>query len=58
MTAIKLPYGTDFLEVNISEERLNGVLVSELHHYKPQLSQEELVRCYLRCHTFYRNLST
>lgn len=44
MTAIKLPYGTDFLEVNISEERLNGVLVSELHHYKPQLSQEELVR--------------
>lgn len=44
MTVVKLPYGTDFLEVDIPEERLNGVLISELHHYKPQLSQIELVR--------------
>ena len=44
MPVIKLPYGTDFLEVDIPEERLNGILVSKLHHYKPQLSQEELVR--------------
>lgn len=44
MPVIKLPYGADFLEVDIPEERLNGILVSKLHHYKPQSSQEELVR--------------
>ena len=44
MAVVKLPYGTDFLEVDIPDERLNGVLISELHHYKPKLSQVELVR--------------
>ena len=41
MPVIKLPYGARFSEVDIPEERLNGILVSKLHHYKPQSSQEE-----------------
>jgi len=32
MAKIELPYGKEYLEVEIPDERLNAVLVSELHH--------------------------
>lgn len=44
MTNIELPYGHEFLNVQIPEERLNAVLVSDMHHYKSKLSQVELVK--------------
>lgn len=44
MANIKLPYGKEFLDVNIPDERLNAVLVSDMHHYKAEKSQTELVR--------------
>jgi nickel-dependent lactate racemase len=44
MANIKLPYGKDFLDVNIPDERLNAVLVSDMHHYKAEMSQVELVK--------------
>lgn len=44
MSNIKLPYGKEFMDVEIPKERLNAVLVSEMHHYKPELSQENLVK--------------
>lgn len=44
MANIKLPYGKDFLDVNIPDERLNAVLVSDMHHYKAEKSQIELVK--------------
>jgi len=44
MAKIKLPYGKEHLQVEIPDERLNGVLVSHLHHYQPELGQDELVR--------------
>ncbi|MDF2677575.1 MAG: lactate racemization operon protein LarA [Bacillota bacterium] len=44
MANVKLPYGKSFLDAEISDERLNAILVSDMHHYKPELSQEELVQ--------------
>lgn len=44
MANIKLPYGKEFLDVNILDERLNAVLVSDMHHYKADKSQTELVK--------------
>lgn len=44
MTIAELPYGKGSLEVSIPDERLNAVLVSELHHYKPDMDQAELVK--------------
>lgn len=44
MANVKLPYGKEYLDVEIPEERLNAVLVSDMHHYKPELSQVELVQ--------------
>ncbi|KJF28830.1 nickel-dependent lactate racemase [Clostridium aceticum] len=44
MTTIKLPYGKEHINVKIPEERLNAVLVSEMHEYKPELSQIEQVK--------------
>lgn len=44
MSIYKLPYGKGFVEVEIPQERINGVLVSRLHHYKPRLSQAELLK--------------
>ncbi|RBP68250.1 nickel-dependent lactate racemase [Alkalibaculum bacchi] len=43
MSIIKLPYGKDFMEANIPDSRLNAVLESNMHYYKPKKSQEELV---------------
>ena len=39
-----LPYGRGCLNYEIPESRLNGVLVSQMHHYRPDASQEDLVR--------------
>ena len=39
-----LPYGKEYLKVNFEEEHLAGVLVSELHSYKPPKSGAELVQ--------------
>lgn len=44
MSKIKLPYGREYLYAEIPEERLNAILVSDMHHYKPTLSQEDLVQ--------------
>lgn len=44
MSNIKLPYGKEHLNVEIPDERINAILVSELHNYKPKLSQTELVQ--------------
>ncbi|MDF2500061.1 MAG: hypothetical protein K0Q77_775 [Anaerosporomusa subterranea] len=44
MANIKIPFGKTYLEAEISEDRLAGILVSQAHHYQPENSQEELVR--------------
>jgi nickel-dependent lactate racemase len=44
MAFIKFPYGKDFLEAELPQERLRAVLVSKLHGYKAEHSGEELVR--------------
>lgn len=44
MATIKLPYGKEHIIAEIPDERLNAVLVSKLHNYKPNFSQEELVQ--------------
>ena len=40
---VSFPYGKEFLETEISDNRLQGVLVSSLHHYKAEKSQSQLV---------------
>ncbi len=44
MPVIQFPYGKETLSLDIPQERFTAELVSEMHHYKPALSQEELVR--------------
>ncbi|KYZ75497.1 lactate racemization operon protein LarA [Anaerosporomusa subterranea] len=44
MANVKIPFGKTYLEAEISEDRLAGILVSQAHHYQPESSQEELVR--------------
>ncbi|MEK6265707.1 MAG: lactate racemase domain-containing protein, partial [Clostridium sp.] len=44
MTNIELPYGHEFIIAQIPEERLNAILVSDMHYYKSKLSQVELVK--------------
>jgi len=43
MANIRFPYGKEFLTAKIPEERLQAVLVSQLHHYKASASPEKLV---------------
>ena len=43
MALVKFPYGKEKLSLNIADEKLNGVLVSKLHDYHTDKSQEELV---------------
>jgi len=43
MPIVKFPYGKEFMEYDIPDIRFNGELVSNMHHYKPEKSQEELV---------------
>lgn len=44
MMNVKLPYGRDYLNVELPAERVQAVLVSNLHHYQPELGQTELVQ--------------
>lgn len=44
MPVVQFPYGKEMIPYDIPQDRLTGVLTSEMHHYKPELSQEELVR--------------
>lgn len=44
MKTFNLPYGKETIEANIAEEHLAGVLLSNLHKYKAEKSQEDLVR--------------
>ena len=40
---IEFPYGKTRLPLDIEDERVKGVLVSDLHHYKAEKTPEELV---------------
>jgi len=44
MTSINIPYGKTYIEVQIPKERLEGILESRAHNYKPEAGEEELVR--------------
>jgi len=44
MTTIKIPYGKNFLEAYVAEERLEAVLESRAHHYRPEATEADLVR--------------
>lgn len=44
MPVIHFPYGKETMSLDIPQDRFTAELVSEMHHYKPALSQEELVR--------------
>ncbi|GAB6138505.1 nickel-dependent lactate racemase [Halanaerobaculum tunisiense] len=44
MTIVNLPYGKETLDVELPEERLEGVLVSKAHEYTAEKSEEELVK--------------
>lgn len=41
---LAFPYGKETLNIDIADNRLQGVLVSNLHHYKAEKSQLELVK--------------
>lgn len=45
---INFPYGKEFQTLDIPEERLQGVLLSKLHHYTPKAEPSELVEEALR----------
>lgn len=44
MTVVKFPYGHEIIEYDIDSERLQAVLVSDIHHFKANKSQQELVK--------------
>lgn len=44
MANIKLPYGREHININIDDDRLNAVLVSEMESYTPTMSQVDLVK--------------
>jgi len=43
MPIVKFPYGTEVIEYDIPASRFKAELVSEMHHYKPELPPRELV---------------
>lgn len=45
---IEFPYGKSFLSADIDDDRLQGVLLSSIHNYEPEVSEEELVSASLR----------
>lgn len=47
MATINIPYGKSHIEAVIPDARLEGVLESHAHHYKPAAGEEELVRAAL-----------
>ncbi|SNT10517.1 Nickel-dependent lactate racemase [Anaerovirgula multivorans] len=44
MAKIKIPYHKEFWEIEVEDRNLMGVLESKAHHFKPDLSQEEIVK--------------
>ena len=44
MAEVKFPYGKEMLSLDIADDRLKAVLVSNLHHYKAEKGQVELVK--------------
>jgi nickel-dependent lactate racemase len=44
MKQIKFPFGREELELEVEEERLNGVLLSKAHKFKSEKSESELVK--------------
>lgn len=44
MAEVKFPYGKEMLPLDIADDRLQAVLVSNLHHYQAEKGQVELVR--------------
>lgn len=44
MATVRIPYAQTYLDLNIADNRLAGVLESKAHHYKPTASQADLVR--------------
>lgn len=44
MPVISFPYGREHLQLEIPQERWNGMLLSSMHHYVSEKSEEELVR--------------
>ena len=45
---VSFPYGKEYLSLDIPENRLQGVLVSNLHHYTPKAAPMDLVEEALR----------
>ena len=43
MKTVMFPYGKEFLKYDIPDSRFKGELVSQIHHYKAEKSQDELV---------------
>ncbi|GMO41253.1 MAG: nickel-dependent lactate racemase [Treponemataceae bacterium] len=44
MPKIKFPYGKEWLEYDFPASRFKGELVSQMHHYTPAASQQDLVK--------------
>ncbi len=44
MAVIKIPYSKGFIDAQIPDARLEGVLESKAHHYKPEAGEQELVK--------------
>ena len=44
---LSFPYGKEFLKIDIPDERLKGVIVSNLHHYTAKNTPDALVACAL-----------
>jgi len=44
MPIVEFPYGKEVISYNIPDHRFRGELVSKLHHYESELSQDELIR--------------
>lgn len=44
MAVVKIPYSKGFIEAQIPDARLEGVLESKAHHYQPEAGEHELVK--------------
>jgi len=44
MTKISIPYSKSYIDVSIPEKRLEGILESRAHRYKPEAGEAELVQ--------------
>jgi len=44
MAIVKIPYSKGFIDAQIADARLEGVLESKAHHYKPEAGEQELVK--------------